>query len=243
VLVLALTVGSIYFIQSAGRKKEIAAAQISSPGPSNDAVVALSKQNSLRIKWDLAMKYMESGLYDKSIRELNGILEMDPANEDARKFLELVEQKKSFEEKQKLDPAPDSIPAAQAPPRPATKGAKPALQPMPAELEPVKTTPVEFEFEHGFPSGSMYIFANEKLAFEGSLSGEEKKVLMFRNYKGKLTGTLQVPLGETILLVHVVCMEKGISASKRITVNVTDGHHSLSIKYLKSPKQLELKWT
>jgi serine/threonine protein kinase len=246
-LVLVLTAGSIYFIQSASSKKEAALAPppASTTNPNNDALVALSRQNALRIKWDLAMKYMESGLYDKSILELNGILQNDPSNEDARKLLELVQEKKQIEEKKKSEPAaPQTIPIAQVPLRPP-KVVKPVEQPITVDLAPaVKMAAVDFDFEHGFPSGSVYIFTNEKLAFEGSLSGEEKKVLIFRNYKGKLSGSLKIPVGETNILVHVVCKEKSVSASKRITVNVTESSqpHSLHIKYLKSPKQLELKW-
>jgi serine/threonine protein kinase len=241
VLVLVLTAGSIYFIQSTSKKKEVQASQALNPSPDNDSLVALSKQNSLRIKWDLAMKYMESGLYDNSIRELNGILQMDPKNDDARKFLELVRQKKIAEEKKTSDSATVFIPSPQAP-RPSTSAKKSQTLPLTVDVAPARTAAVDFEFEHGFPSGSVYIFTNEKLAFEGSLSGEEKKVLMFRNYKGKLTGSLQVPLGETILLVHVVCREKNVSASRKITVNITEAGHSLRIKYLKASKQLELKW-
>jgi Protein kinase domain len=249
-LVLVLTAGSIYFIQSTSGKKEPVSPPAPVSGPSQDALVALSRQNALRIKWDLAMKYMESGQYDKSTKELNDILTTDPANEDARKLLELVQEKIAIEEKKKSEPVAQNplqtIPAARIPLRPPVKVIKPAEEPITVDLAPaaVKMAAVDFDFEHGFPSGSVYIFTNEKLAFEGSLSGEEKKVLIFRNYKGKLTGSLKIPVGETNILVHVVCKEKSVSASKRITVNVTESGqpHSLHIKYLKSPKQLELKW-
>jgi serine/threonine protein kinase len=247
-LVLVLTAGSIYFIQSTSNRKEaeIVQAPLAAPVLNQNALEALSKENGRRIKWDLAMKYMESGLYDKSIKELNGILATDPNNEDARKLMELVEEKKTIEAKKKAEPPPPAmeIPVAKTPVRPIVKVTKPE-QPIIVDMAPPeKLAAVDFEFEHGFPSGSVYIFTNEKLAFEGSLSGEEKKVLIFRNYKGKLTGSLKVPVGETNILVHVVCKEKSVSASKRITVQVTESGqpHSLRIKYLKTPKQLELKW-
>jgi hypothetical protein len=90
----------------------------------------------------------------------------------------------------------------------------------------------------------LYIFTDEKLAFEGTLAAEKKKVLMFKNYKGKLSGSLKLPAGEANLLVHIVCREKSVSASKKIRVNVLgNAHHRLRIRYLKSPKQLELTLT
>jgi hypothetical protein len=113
--------------------------------------------------------------------------------------------------------------------------------PEPVVVEEATLGFVDFEFEHGFPSGFFYIFTDDKLAFEGSLSGEKKKVFIFKNYKGKLSGSLKIPAGKTSLLVHVVCREKGVSASKRITLNVVgNAHYNLRIKYLKSPKELEL---
>ncbi|MCI0416904.1 serine/threonine protein kinase, partial [bacterium] len=245
VLVLALTFGSIFLIRSTSENKE---GMPKTPVASNrpDPVAELSRQNAIRIKWDLAMKYVENSMLDKAIKELNDIVRLDPQNQDAKKFLELVVEKKALEEKKKLEPLPptpvDIVQTPKpAPPKPKIQQVTPVtLQPLPE----IKLASLDFEFEHGFPSGSFYIFTNDKLAFEGSLSGEKKKVLIFRNYKGKLTGSLQVPVGQTNVLVHVVCREKGVSASKRITVNVKEnGQHSLRIKYNKSPKQLELTWT
>jgi serine/threonine protein kinase len=244
VLVLTLAGGAIYFIRATSQKRQLASQP--PPGPASGvepgSVAALSKQNTLRIKWDLAMKYMENGSYDQSVHELDDILKIDPSNEDARKLLKLVQEKKLEGERKKAPPA-TPIAAQPLAAKPIAKNRK-AVEPVP-EVINAKTATVNFEFEHGFPSGSVYIFTNEKLAYEGALSGEEKKVLMFRNYKGKLTGSFQVPLGETVLLVHVVCKEKDVSASQKLTVHVTsaDQAHSLRIKYLKSPKQLDLQWT
>jgi hypothetical protein len=248
VLVLVLTFGSIYLIHSTSeRKKDTAKTQVAPNRP--DPVAELSRQNAIRIKWDLAMKYVESGMLDKAIKELKDIVVLDPQNPDARKFLDLVVEKKALEEKKKLEPPPPPPTPIEIveTPKPVVKP-KPKIEPLnPVTLQPlpaIKLASVDFEFEHGFPSGSFYIFTNDKLAFEGSLSGEKKKVLIFRNYKGKLSGSLQVAVGKTNVLVHVVCREKGISASRKITVNVEEnGQHNLRIKYLKSPKQLELTWT
>jgi hypothetical protein len=240
-LVCGLAAGAIYFIRSTSEKKEAAKPAPPPPAanPVNTSVAALSKENAMKIKWDLAVKYMENGSYDQSIDELNDILKTDPSNTDAKKMLDLVQQKKTADEKKKSQPPP--VQAAQnREARPAIKVHKP-VEPVP---EPPKTTTVNFEFEHGFPSGSVYIFTNEKLAYEGTLSGEEKKVLMFRNYKGKLTGSFQVPVGDTTLLVHVVCKEKDVSASRKLTVHIDESGqvHSLRIKYVKSPKSLDLQW-
>jgi hypothetical protein len=245
-LVLVLTFGSIYLIHSTSeRKQDTAKTQVVHNRP--DPVAELSRQNAIRIKWDLAMKYVESGMPDRAIKELKDIVVLDPQNPDARKFLDLVVEKKALEEKKKLEPPPPTPIEIVEAPKPVVKP-KPKIEPLnPVTLQPlpeIKLAAIDFEFEHGFPSGSFYIFTNDKLAFEGSLSGEKKKVLIFRNYKGKLTGSLQVAVGKTNVLVHVVCREKGISASKKITVNVEEnGQHNLRIKYLKSPKQLELTWT
>ncbi len=248
-LVLVLTFGSIYLIRSITERKQETAKTPVSNKP--DPVAELSRQNAIRIKWDLAMKYVENGINDKAIKELNDIVVLDPHNQDAKKFLELVVEKKALEEQKKLEPPPSApppppvevvkTPKVIALPQPKIEHVNPVtLQPLPE----IKLASVDFEFEHGFPSGSFYIFTNDKLAFEGSLSGEKKKVLMFKNYKGKLTGSLQVPVGQTNVLVHVVCREKSVSASKKITVNVKEnGKHNLRIKYLKSPKQLDLMWT
>ena len=234
-IVAALTLGAIYFIRSNSKAKQ----QTSTPIETRpDQIAELSRQNAIRFKWDLAMKYVESGLHDKAIKELDDILRLDPQNLDAKKFRDLMVEKKAMEEKKKLEPVP--VEAEKPIPKP---------QPLPpvtvTHLAPAVTMgSLDFEFEHGFPSGSFYIFADDKLAFEGSLTGEKKQVLMFKNYKGKLSGTLQIPVGETNLLVHVVCREKGVSASKKITVNVKENMvHILHIKYLKSPKKLELTWT
>jgi serine/threonine protein kinase len=247
-LVLALTFGSIYLIRSTSEgKHETATSPLVPNRP--DPVAELSRQNAIRIKWDLAMKYVESGMLDKAIKELNDIVVLDAQNPDAKKFLDLVVEKKALEEKKKLEPPlPTPVQIVQTPKPVVQPKPKPKIEQVsPVTLQPVpeiKLASVDFEFEHGFPSGSFYIFTNDKLAFEGSLSGEKKKILIFRNYKGKLTGSLQLPVGQTNVLVHVVCREKSVSASKRIKVNVQEnGQHNLRIKYLKSPKQLELTWT
>ncbi len=242
ILVLALTTGTIYFIRSTS----ISEPPVSrSAVPQTDSLEAISRQNVLRIKWDLAIKYHESGLYDKSIEELNAILRMNPENEEARKLLELVQTKKQEEEeKKKAAETPPVVPPVAVQTTPPKKP-PPVVTPPKVIPEPEKKTLVDFEFEHGFPSGSFYLFLNEKLLFEGSLSGEEKKVLMFRNYKGKLTGSFELPVGEHELLAHVVCKEKDVSASKKIKIKVLERPlpHSLRIRYIKNPKQLELKWS
>ncbi len=246
VLVLAILFGSIYFIRSAGKneQKVLKSAPVLSNQP--DPIAELSRQNAIRIKWDLAMKYMESGFHDKAIKEVNDILLLDPQNHDARKFLDLVVEKKAMDEKKKLEsPSPAPVEVTAVPKSPANRPKITPAVPLNIEAAPeVKTGSMDFEFEHGFPSGAFYIFTNDKLAFEGNLEVEKKKVLIFRSDKGKLSGSLKMPVGETNLLVHVVCREKGVSASKKITVNVRENvRYNLRIKYLKSPKQLELTWS
>ena len=245
VLVAVLTFGTIYFIRASSEQKQQDLVKATSVPNQPNPVAEMSRQNAIRIKWDLAMTYVESNSHDQAIKELNDILKLDPQNQDARKFLALVVEKKEIEQQKKLEPPPP------VPEEPVEKVRSKAVEPKvvtPVEVPPaipeIKTASVEFEFEHGFPSGIFYIFANDKLAFEGDLSGEKRKVLIFQNYKGKLAGSLELPVGETNLLVHVVCREKGVSASKRITVKVQENkQYNLQIKYLKTPKQLELSWT
>ena len=243
-MVVGMTLGAIYFMRESSQQKKENIVRTDTSAKQPDQVAEMSRQNAIRIKWDLAMKYVENDFHDQAIKELNDILRLDPRNDSAKKFLDLMIEKKAQEGKKKSEPPPPPpVVVAKAPP------VKPVHEPAPAVVETpvepvVKMGSVEFEFEHGFPSGIFYIFSNEKLAFEGNLSSEKKKVFIFKNYKGKLTGSFQLPAGETSLLVHIVCREKGISASKKINVSVHEnGQHNLRIRYLKSPKKLELSWT
>ena len=248
-LVIALTLSSIYFIRHSSKQKQQLLAGYPAPSSTGrDTVAEMSRQNAIRIKWDLAMKYVETGINDRAIKELNDILRLDPKNQDAKKFLDLVIEKKEMEEKKNAEPPVSESVPVQIADSPRTKIKTPPLAPAIAvQADPVpevKMGSIDFEFEHGFPTGSFYIFTDDKLAFEGILAAEKKRVLLFKNYKGKLSGSLNVPAGEANLLVHIVCREKGISASKKITVNVRENvQYKLQIKYLKSPKQLVLTFT
>jgi serine/threonine protein kinase len=65
------------------------------PPPSADE----ERQGTIHTKWNLAMNYYENGFYDKCIEELNGILQLDPQNADAKKYLQLAEEKKLLKPK------------------------------------------------------------------------------------------------------------------------------------------------
>lgn len=48
----------------------------------------------INTKWNLAMNYYQNGFYEKCIDELNGILQLDPNHPEAKKYLQLAEEKK-----------------------------------------------------------------------------------------------------------------------------------------------------
>ena len=67
----------------------------SDPSTAQPAPVADNgRQEAINTKWNLAMNYFQNGFYDKCIEELNGILKLDPNNADAKKYLQMSEEKK-----------------------------------------------------------------------------------------------------------------------------------------------------
>jgi len=49
---------------------------------------------AIRSKMDLAMNYYQNGFYDRCIQELNGVLDMDPDNAEAKRYLQMARDKK-----------------------------------------------------------------------------------------------------------------------------------------------------
>lgn len=250
-LFAALAVGvsvAVYFLWNPAEK------QSSLEDPNNtsvveptDALETLSRQNAIRIKWDLAVSYHQQGQFDQSLEELNALLRLDPDNEEAKKLASLVQQQKADEEQNKAaeEERKKQLLAEQARKARAIQSAansKKTTKPTePAKPESIK---IYFDLEHSLPSGSFYIYSNNKLIFEAPLESEAKRVLMFKNYKGQMEGSIELPTGETVLLFHVVCKEWGVSAHERIEALITKtGPHKLKIKYVKSSKQLEVKWS
>jgi len=219
--------------------------QITPPPPLTiDPGQSMSKQDQLRTKWDLASNYYENGFYDRATEELNELLKIDPTNTDARKFLDLVKERQKKEQEnspeQPLPQGPVATPSVEQQPA-HTESDRSAS---PAKKEILTGDNVSFEFEHAFPSGTLYIYQKDKLIFEGPLKAVKEKVLMIPVYRGKLTGKLKLPFGETKLVIRVICREQGVSAFKDSVAKLSEGvEKKMKIKYIKSSRQLEIKWT
>jgi len=179
-------------------------------------------------------------------------LKLDPKNEEAKNFLALVQQKKQEADRKAAQTVQKTTPAATTKRQTAALHSNPSIPPAinPPKIVPPpppvasKTEGVNFEFEHSFPSGSLYIYLGDKLIYQGELTGTEKKVLMFHNYHGKLTGSLQLPAGDNKLRVHVVCKELHVSAYTESSKTVKEGqNYNLKIKYSKDSKTLEVRWS
>ena len=64
------------------------------PQPAAADAADNSRQEAINTKFNLAMNYFQNGFYDKCIEEMNGVLKLDPNNADAKKYIEMSEQKK-----------------------------------------------------------------------------------------------------------------------------------------------------
>lgn len=224
--------------------------------------------------WDLAMNYYRNGFYEKSTEQFHKILETDPDNESAKKYLELIEKKRASrrgERRLTQQALPALLKPANEPSLKNTTTSKPAGQkakstntnhtPVQQLSKNSKTSPVivakppetvsvaekngriNFEFEHSFPSGTFYIYSNGKLAFQGVLSAKKKRILVFPDYIGRLSGSVTVPKGEIELRLQAVSQEVGVSVEKRLHLQVTEGQSKkLRVKFIKISKQLETRW-
>jgi hypothetical protein len=106
-----------------------------------------------------------------------------------------------------------------------------------------KNARINFEFEHSFPSGTFYIYSNGKLAFQSELSAKKKRILVFPDYIGRLSGSVIIPGGEIELRFHAVSQEVGVSVEKRLRLKVSEGQSkNLRVKFIKISKQLEIRW-
>lgn len=233
-------------------------------------VPIVSSSNSL---WDLAMNYYRNGFYEKSTEQFHKILVNDPENESAKKYLELIEKKKSFrrgERRLTQQALPAVRKPANEPSLKKTTNSKPAGQKATTNTnhtpvqQPSKSTTaptannvkasesvraaekngrINFEFEHSFPSGTFYIYSNGKLAFQGVLSAKKKRILVFPDYIGRLSGSVTVPKGEIELRLQAVSQEVGVSVEKRLHLQLTEGQSkNLKVKFIKISKQLETRW-
>ena len=201
---------------------------------------SVSKQNTIRTKWDLAVNYYTNGIYDKSIVELNELLAIDPNHEEAKKYLELVKTKQESEEKKKQAPLNVRRNPALASQKPKIQAQEP---PAPSAPE-IKTERVQFELEHTFPSGKFSLYHDGKLIYQTILSGKEKKVLMIRTYSGKVTGFVDLPVGKSTLGLSLICKELGVSVYKTLKTDLKEGAaRVLKLRYVKATKQLDAKWT
>jgi tetratricopeptide (TPR) repeat protein len=228
------------------------------------------KPISFHGEWDLAINYYRNGFYDKSTEQFQKILALDPQNESAQKYLELIEKKKSLSQlrSQKARPAnfkengtpvkqeapnvPKKIPGGKtsnaggySPANTSTTPGQAIVASGTPKIEATlsKTGRINFEFEHSFPSGTFYIYSNDKLLYEGALSAKKKRVLMFPDYTGTLSGSLSVPGGEVDLRLQAVSPDYGISVEKRLQASIKEGQSkNLRIKFIKISKQLEIRW-
>jgi hypothetical protein len=221
--------------------------------------------------WDLAMNYYRNGFYDKSTEQFEKILETDPDNESAKKYLELIEKKKTIRYNSRARNQQAALPAVlkpgtEPPMKKPTKSSPTGRKSKSADTgqlpvqEPTKNTRVispktpetravqnegriNFEFEHNFPSGNFYVYANGKLLYQGALSAKKKRVLVFTDYTGRLSGSMQVPTGELELRLQAISPEVGVSVEKRLRLNVAEGQaKNLWVKFIKISKQLETRW-
>lgn len=230
-------------------------------------VRTVRSSNSL---WDLAMNYYRNGFYEKSTEQLHKILANDPENESAKKYLELIEKKKAFRHREKrltqgalpavLKPATEFSSKNTTISKPSGQTAKsntsvqqlsksdtaPTVNHVkPSEIISAaeKNGRINFEFEHSFPSGTFYIYSNGKLAFQGVLSAQKKRILVFPDYIGRLSGSVIVPKGEIELRLQAVSREVGVSVEKRLHLRVMEGQSkNLRVKFIKISKQLETRW-
>lgn len=70
------------------------------PGTKGTSPAADPKVEMIHSKLDLAVNYFNNGFYDQSIHELNEVLDLDPHNSDAKRYLDLA-RKRKIEEKEK----------------------------------------------------------------------------------------------------------------------------------------------
>ncbi|HET6268094.1 MAG TPA: protein kinase, partial [Acidobacteriota bacterium] len=168
---------------------------------------AISNQNVIRSKWDLAMNYYQNGRYDQSIEKFNEILKIDPNFQDAAKFRDLAEEKKKAQQAQSAASTPVASSSVPDKPKPAVKQAArksnstavpPAVIPgKPAEpVVEEASYDVHFIFEHALATGSLTIYTGDKKLFEGPLSVKKSKFLMFSTTKGLVDGTFRITTNE-----------------------------------------------
>lgn len=64
------------------------------PPPPAASAAEEARLGLINTKLNLAMNYYQNGFYEKCIDELNGILQLDPNHPEAKKYLQLAEEKK-----------------------------------------------------------------------------------------------------------------------------------------------------
>lgn len=247
ILAAGVLFGGVYYFKTSTKTQ-----QASFP---SDPTKEVSRQNQIRIKWDLAMNYYQNGMLDQCEDQLNEILKIDPEYEEAEKFVKLVEEKKKQLADQKAAAQAVQQQPAQAPPPQRTTSQKemPAVVPVqaspeiahPAVTPPQATAPAkvigietQFELDHSLPSGTLYVYADDRLIHTEDFQGTKKKFLMITHYNGKLTGSFKIPEGASKLKLRVVCKELSISTSVEIRPKANS-----SLKIIYNAKQLEAHWS
>jgi serine/threonine-protein kinase len=71
------------------------------PPPPAASAADEARLSLINTKWNLAMNYYQNGFYEKCIDELNGVLELDPNHAEAKKYLQMAEEKKALKPKSK----------------------------------------------------------------------------------------------------------------------------------------------
>jgi len=247
----AILFAGVYFFQKRPEPEKTPVAMV--PSQTETTQQAISNQNVIRSKWDLAMNYYQNGRYDQSIEMFNEILKIDPNYQDAAKFRDLAEEKKKAQQAQSA--MATAVPSTTVPDKPkpsvkqaARKSSTTAVQPsvIPGKpQEPVAeevSYDVHFIFEHALPTGTLSIYTGDKKLFEGALSVKKSKFLMFSTTKGLVDGTFRITTSEKKLRIHLICPDLGISETTEVDANFTTGPQTLRIKFVSQSRELQARW-
>lgn len=195
-----------------------------------------------------AKRSRKPDLYQKAKEAWQKVLEIDSRNQEAGDALNEIDQfqnpQPKTETKQENMVTPVVAPPAPAQSTKPKQPAKPAMDPksqQPTSVIPVPTVAVSFSMQHNFPSGSILIYAGDKLLTQSEFQGQEKKkLLVMKSYEGTWEKTLQIPIGEANLKIQVNSPEGQFS--KQVSTKFQEGmSYRIQIRYLKATKELEVK--
>ena len=98
---------------------------------------------------------------------------------------------------------------------------QPAVVPVPG-LAPLLPGQLEITVQHSLKTGVLKVWVDEKLVLEEGLEGRvSKKILAYKEHKGTLKETVDIPAGERTVRVQVE--GDGFTGSRRIKGTFTSG--------------------